>query len=362
MSARLARFKKTGSKWKHPGFLAVVISLLLLLAMAELMPRKTMSGRDPGGKCERPFLLITVLTYTRHTSLKRLLNSLSRANYGCASVDLHINIDAPPAFDKSALTANKLVVKSATELNWSHGRKSVTRRLAHKGLATSWFEISYAFDHDYILILEDDMQVSREFFAFFSLVAKQGSLSGSETIAFCLHPNDWDISVERECTDHTCSSVLYLSPEPCNWGPIWKREEWMRYLDWVFKLKSQAELPYVAEDVAFEYNDFLRSGKDVQSSWLWRYNVEFGKRQLRYSFTKCALGLNQDFYFAINHKEPGEHFERKMYVQNDPRLLVQSLHSMVPFERMYNFFVPCPFPGYSRTSHKGAGAFAAEHG
>lgn len=293
--------------------------------------------------CELPSLLIVVLTAHRHLSLNRLLVSLSRADYGCARVDLQINVDL---VKDAASSAN--CVSTARSHRWNHGKKHIYRRTSHAGLSRSWFEIPYVSGHEFVAIFEDDMQVSRYFYSFFSSLYKHGILFSDGVTAVCLHPNDWEVTVHRTCDDASYSSYLYLSPEPCNWGPIWKYKEWQKYVDWVVKTKSAGELPYVPEEIAYNFNLYLREGKDVQSSWVWRYNYDFNKRQLRYSFTKCTMAASEP-YFAINHKEPGENFKKKLSLQSDPSLLefdIDDIYSVI--FALDESLVPLPFTRYEK--------------
>ena len=160
-----------------------------------------------------------------------------------------------------------------------------------------------------------------------------------------LYPN-WEVHVKRPCQDEsTYSKVLYTSPEPCNWGPLWKTRQWMEYSAWVSRSKRLGQLPFVPEGISYNYNKYIREGKDVQSSWLWRYHFETSKTQVRYSFSHCAE--TEELYFAINHKEPGEHFKKKYNLQNDPCLLDFKFSAVqTRFALSDASFVPFPFAGY----------------
>ena len=304
---------------------------------------------------QTPSLLIVVLTFTRHASLSRLLSSLARADYGCAQVDLHINLDHVVSTSSgfSSVAASRCL-KRATRFSWPHGQKWVFRRISHVGLSQSWFEVPYATGHDYVAIFEDDMEVHRDFFKVFSWLDLNGSFSSQNIQGFCLHPNDWDVQVDTACEQQNFSKFLYLSPEPCNWGPIWKYKEWEKYIDWVHTLKASSTLPFVPEDISLEYNDFIRANKDVQSSWVWRYNFEKAKLSVRYSFARRDVRQSES-YLAINHKEPGVHFAQKMKLHNTPGLLKKSVsrafHSM---STDLTSFKPSPFCGYGGISHLGA--------
>lgn len=298
--------------------------------------------------CDLPSLQIIVLTASRPESLQRLLLSLAAAEYGCATIDLQINVDMPSHHTDDSARC----VEVAAAFSWTHGRKVVHRRLIHAGLSNSWFEVPYITDaHEFVAIFEDDMEFSIHFYKFFSLLVREKSFSSSDVSALCLHPNDWEVQTDSACR-REFSSFLYLSPEPCNWGPIWKYDHWRRYIDWVFSMKLEGQLPLVEDSFAYNYNKYLLEGKDVQSSWVWRYNFDFGKTQLRYSFTKCMRDApTEKYYFAINHKEPGEHFKTKLDLQNNPRSLrfdfVEVLDKL--YSRRHSFF-PAPFPRYAKNA------------
>ena len=82
--------------------------------------------------CDLPSLQVAVLTINRPQSLHRLLTSLTKAQYRCATVDLLIVVD------KSAKTGANTedVVELARTHHWPHGSKTVMRRRKPAGLST----------------------------------------------------------------------------------------------------------------------------------------------------------------------------------------------------------------------------------
>ena len=302
-------------------------------------------------------LLIVVLTLNRPESLSRLLNSLANM-HNSLDVDLHIEVDFIKDIGNQAeLDANSRCNEVAKDFLWTSGKKTIRRRLKHAGLSLSWFEIPHYSDYQFVSILEDDMEVSQHFFDFFMFVFKRGVLHDTDIAGFCAHPGDWDINVNTACAGGY-SPITYRSPEPCNWGPIWKYSEWEKFTSWVFQMKSRGERPFVPDQVAFEYNDFLIQGKDVQSSWVWKYNFEFGKTQVRYSFERCGF-LSNEIFLALNHKERGEHFAKKLEVLTDTTKLKFNLVSLLFRMRNVNLD-PEPAPEYRLLSRKGADAFGGK--
>ena len=246
------------------------------------------------------------MTAERHESLQRLLNSVKQARYSCSRVDLFINVDM-----STFLLKTSAALQVATEFHWTLGTKTVLRRLAHAGLSQSWFELPYETDHDFIAVLEDDMELSANYFTILSTVLRYGVLDGADVTGFCMHPDDWEINVHSQCDDERYSRLFYETPEPCNWGPVWKQKEWQEYNNWVFKMKARGELPYVEKSMGFNWNRYLDEGLDVQSPWVWRYHYDTGKRVVRYSTGDCSGQKSESLYLAVNHKEPGEHFTHK---------------------------------------------------
>jgi hypothetical protein len=291
-------------------------------------------------------MLLVVLAAYRYESLRRLLTSLSRNNYGCSVVDLQISIDKPLDLSTAVQEARERSIKLALEFEWRAGTKTVFRRLKHVGLSQSWFEATYASGgYEYLGIFEDDMQVSRNFFPIFASLHNHIFAEDSVT-AFCLHPADWEVRVPRACNVQGFSNILYESPEPCNWGPMWRFSDWRAYISWVSALKDAGELPYVPEDVSYNFNKYLNDGKDVQSSWVWRYNYDFSKRQVRYSIKKCLM--EEEIFLAINHKEPGEHFKQKLDLDTDPQLLEFSLDAILKLVESERWILPLKYGKYDK--------------
>lgn len=256
--------------------------------------------------CEAPIVLIAVLTMNRVRSLKRLLSSLTHTRYGCSLVDLTFYIDMP----RQTGQHDRQVTRLVSEYAWFHGKKRILLQPSNVGLARNWFSVEVDDVYDYVLILEDDMELSSYFYTFISSLHRHKIMISANVTSFCLHPGDWEINVDVQCKTHRSSNILYESPEPCNWAPIWKASSWRKYMRWIVSMKSHNNKPYVPDKIGYNYNVYLSKLYDVQSPWVWRYNWEHGRVSMRYSFSKCNI-LPHEQYFAINHKEPGAHFLKK---------------------------------------------------
>ena len=76
--------------------------------------------------------------------------------------------------------------------------------------------------------------------------------------------------------------------------------------------------------------------------------MDLGKLQTRYSFERCGNSFfSKELFFAINHKEPGEHFKAKNNLNNDPVLL--NFDFDVVLEKLAGnpvSYQPAIYPGY----------------
>ena len=321
------------------------VRLLLFVSFVLVSMRTNCpSFRDPSSgavksyQCEDPSLLLVVLTQSRRGSLLRLLSSLAASEYGCASVDLCVHVDM---FEGDVAVVQELVDEIDSVI-WPHGRKTIIRKFGQRGLANSWFESVYNVDHTYVSILEDDMEVSHHFYNFLRLLHSNHALTGDRVSGLCLHPDDWAVGIKLACRGEH-SRYLYKSPEPCNWGPVWKAEHWRDFITWVFQLKSRAELPFVEDAFSYNFNSYLEVGADVQSSWVWRYNLDHNIVNVRYRFRGC-VGAELASYFAINHKEAGLHFQHKLHLNNEPSLLQLDWKRVEQQLQTENYaFIPAPF-------------------
>ena len=290
---------------------------------------------------EERWLQIVVLTMNREISLRRLLTSLARARYHNQRVDLFINIDKPVSVDRE----RDRVIATSRRFRWDHGKKSLVVRSQHFGLAQSWFKaVSEMEGYEFIAILEDDVQVHKEFYTFFALVEYHGVMRRETSSAFCLHPDDWEVSVRQRC-DPSFSPVFYESPEPCNWGPIWKSEEWREYFAYVRQLQSKAKLPIVPENISYNYNMYLALKLDVQSPWVWRYNWERSRRHIRYH-SGCTGQDPSVVFMAENHAEAGEHFTKSANVGRLKPRVARNLNQLSRLLLSPKAYKTQPFSGY----------------
>ena len=254
---------------------------------------------------QRVHLLVVILTAHRTESFSRLYKSLLVAEYSGEVVDILIHVDGV----ENEHSSHERTVEYAKRAIWPHGAKLLTFEKEKTGLRRSWLSVSPQPVHTHVAIFEDDMEASSQFYEFFKYVHASNYLARSTAV--CLHPSDWELKVieERACEVHEIPDVrFYFTPEPCNWGPVWSSTEWRRFKHWARNLENSGNQPFTPTEIGFNYNEYLKLGKDVQSPWVWRYNWELENVQLRYTMT-CVGGPHaRTYHMAVNHREPGSNF------------------------------------------------------
>lgn len=271
-------------------------------------------SRREGNTCTLPNLLVVVLASTRFFPLLRLLTSLRGAIYDCAEVNLHISVDAPR--NSQMMPFSMAVFRLATSFEWPHGHKTLQRVLLHRGLALSWFETIFPGQEEYIMVVEDDMEVSRHFYKFFSSVVQTRILEDDRLASMCIHPT-WglDPSIDHQMSDTTYWVIVRYA---CSWGPIWTRLALLRFRQWLFENYGKIK-PYVPHEK--EMNKYVAQGRDVQSSWTCRFLAEMGMVTLLHRVSVRSESVAGTF-LLLNHKEPGLHIKRKQVPFTSPSLLL----------------------------------------
>ncbi|SNY99632.1 glycosyltransferase [Flagellimonas pacifica] len=246
---------------------------------------------------------IVVVAYNRPRSLARLLNSLSRAKYPEQDVDLIISIDRGDN--------NRNVLEMANEFNWEHGVKKVEYQETNLGLRNHILKCgSVSIEYGAVIILEDDLFVSPNFYVF----AEQALRFSTK------EPSIGGISLyNHQLNVHTRDNFLATQDGYDNWyfqfasswGQAWTKEQWIGFMKW------------------YEHDPDIDSCQNVPSyvrswsskSWL-KYNIAYLIEHNRYFlYPKIAL--------TTNFSDAGTH------VGNDSTIYQVPLDYGV--EREYNF-------------------------
>ncbi len=223
---------------------------------------------------------IVIIAYNRDKSLKRLLESLEKADYNNQNVTLIISID---------YSENKKVLKVAEEFYWSNGKKRIIRHRNTLGLKKHVLEVGDLTNNfDAIIVLEDDLIVTNQFYNYsvqaFEEYSSEKSIAGISLYSFKTNPNN-RVPFYPSSNGYDNFFLQYAQ----SWGQIWWKSEWEIFKKWL-------------------------STKDIfQSQYMYPSNLDFWSDHswLKYHILFCIE--NKKFFvypiesFTGNFSEPGVH-------------------------------------------------------
>jgi len=166
---------------------------------------------------------IVIAAYNRPASLSRLLASLQKAQYA-TPVSLIISIDGG---------GGKEVLKTAEAFQWPFGEKEIISHKENLGLRAhiiSCGDISY--DHDGIILLEDDLYVSPQFYNY----ARQAMpyYSEDDTIAgVALYAHGFNETAGFPFYPFLDGSDVFFMQLACSWGQCWTKNQWTLFRQWL---------------------------------------------------------------------------------------------------------------------------------
>ena len=168
---------------------------------------------------------IVVVGYNRAESLKRILGSLANGVYR-QKVSLIISLDK---------SDNKEVKSVAEEFDWNHGEKKVICYPQHLGLRKHILACgNIALDYDGVILLEDDLFVSKYFYEYViravNFYKDEDSVCGISLYNHQLFETAYlPFKPIEDGFDN------YFLQIPSSWGQCWTRGQWIRFRKWYDK-------------------------------------------------------------------------------------------------------------------------------
>lgn len=166
---------------------------------------------------------IVAVGYNRPKSLKRLLDSLSKAVYDGESVPLVISIDKAD---------NKDVERIAQEYRWPFGPKRTILQPTRLGLRRHILQCgSHTEELGAIVLLEDDLYVSPMFYRFArQALAAYGDHPRIGGISLYAHA--WNVVCSRPFVPEDDGTDSYFLQFAQSWGQVWNRRMWADFAAW----------------------------------------------------------------------------------------------------------------------------------
>lgn len=267
--------------------------------------------------------VIVAVGYNRPHCMKRLLESIGRAEYKTKDITLVVSIDESAKSDD--------VEKVAQEFVWQYGEKIIRRFPQRQGLKSHIIQCGDLSEkYGAVIILEDDLYVSPGFYSY--VCQAQEHYADNEKIAgVSLYSNALNVFSQDRFVPVKNQYDTYLGQYIITWGQCWTEKQWNRYKTWF--LENDEKLPDRNDKMPLEILSWTRSwGKYFIS-----YMVE---NDLYYVMPYTAL--------STNFSEQGEHNPNKGYeTAYQVSLLQHAMEYRFPafedavkydsfFERIYN--------------------------
>ncbi len=170
---------------------------------------------------------IVVITFNRPKSLDRLLGSLNHAFYKEKEITLIISIDYQNSSEHDE------VVDVANNFKWIQGDKKIIQQTKNIGLREHVLSCGdFVDDYDSIIMLEDDLYVSPEFYnyatdalTFYNKEEKVGGISLYTHKKNFLNKYPFEIIPD--------SNDVFFLQIASSWGQAWTKHQWSGFRNWL---------------------------------------------------------------------------------------------------------------------------------
>ena len=177
-------------------------------------------------------LALVITAYNREDSLKRLLESVGKANYAKESrVDLIISID---------YSGSDNCYYEAKKFEWLYGEKRILNHGQNLGLKKHIISCGDLVQHyDGIIMLEDDIYVSPEFYNFSkeALEFYKNEKKVSQVSLYSMHYNE---TARLHFEPMSDASDVFFMQLASSWGQVWLKEWWEGFKSWLGEQTEQS--------------------------------------------------------------------------------------------------------------------------
>jgi len=223
---------------------------------------------------------ICVITYNRIESLKRLLHSLSNAQYP-HEVDLIISVDK---------SNTEEVANYAKNFKWQHGHKEVITHDLNLGLRKHVLSCGELLNrYDALVVLEDDISVAESFFYFAEQCVTKfkdnNNIAGISLYCPPLNPYCGLPFIPLHS-----DSDIFLMQVAQSWGQVWMKNQWHEFVKW-YECNNE------------EFEDMPHLPKAICN---WKHN-SWLKYHDRYCIEKNKFFVYPYLSLSTNHSDAGTH-------------------------------------------------------
>ncbi len=217
---------------------------------------------------------IVVVAFNRVHSLERLLYSLNMADYPNNSIPLIISIDNNGK--------NRDVLEVANKFKWRHGTKKVKYQETNLGLRKHVLQCgAIARDYDGVIILEDDLYVSENFYHF----ARAGlSFSKAKEYIGGISLYNHQLNVHNSFAFSPLEDGYdnWYFQFASSWGQAWTNDQFDNFVTWYNnapKIDKEKKIP-----------SYVRSWSE--KSWLKYFIAYLVEKDKYFLYPKISLTTN----------------------------------------------------------------------
>lgn len=196
---------------------------------------------------------LVIVAYNREKSLKRLLNSIDKAEFFGDLVDVIISIDK---------SDNINVLETARNFEWVHGEKIVVEHSERMGLRNHILSCgSYTQMYKAIAVLEDDLIVSPSFYSYMK-AATEFYKEDDQIAGISLYSHQWNEGANAPFYPLKYDYDTFFIQYAQSWGQVWIQRQWEAFYSWylenmdIFEKESEKEFP--ANIAGWSKNSWLK--------------------------------------------------------------------------------------------------------
>lgn len=260
---------------------------------------------------------IVVIGYNRVNSLKRLLKSISEADYsGFNNITLVISLD-------KAVNENE-VLEVANNFKWNFGDKIIRKFDERQGLRKHVIQCGdLSNKYESIIVLEDDLIVSPNFYKY-TVNALDFYKNNDKIVGIALYSHEWNGYAHRFFQPIVDNFDTYMGQFSITWGQCWTKKSWNKFKNWYNQVEGKLKVNKMIPDNINRWSEH---------SW--------GKYFVNYI-------VDNDLYYVIprislttNFSEIGQH-AKVSDTEHQVRILESNNYNynFAPFElaKKYNIF------------------------
>lgn len=175
---------------------------------------------------EIPLPAIVIPAYNRPESLRRLLDSLLRADYPEGDIRLIISLEGEGSLEVAHL---------AESCEWPFGTKEIIRRETRLGLKQHVLQCAdLVRKYQAVILLEDDLMVGKGFFHY--AAAAMRFFEGRPEVA-CMGLYSYQLTENGFFPFVPLDDGFdnYFIQAACSWGQVWTLSQWDPFVEWLKK-------------------------------------------------------------------------------------------------------------------------------